>query len=298
MFEHDELGQQDETMKCANLLRAMEIEEEEEPDGESVVDLSGEATEDDDICNLPEEWIFEISEGQANLNSEAPQENTMVVDLDLLSMGEVKSSKYTNIGVLESDDGGSSITLMNQEQESQEQTQVEQKKGKGKKQTQWGPTIPLRRSSRHTEDGRPMMEKAQEAKRKWNLDDKTGKNTKISKPHLISVAMEIGLANLDGNPDEIDAMLELDSSRHAASQVNCKFSGCDSRHDIGRSKLFDANAGSSQVVSSKNDDASTSYDSASLDDKSIQNGNSEAAKLDQGGGWSVVGKKKRKKTKK
>jgi hypothetical protein len=33
---------------------------------------------------------------------------------------------------------------------------------------QWGPIVAERRSKRHVEDGRTMLEKSQDAKRKWN----------------------------------------------------------------------------------------------------------------------------------
>lgn len=80
-----------------------------------------------------------------------------------------------------------------------------------------------------------MMEKAQKAKRKWNLDDKTGKakNTKISKPLLLSVAKEVGLELLDGNPDSVEIMLELDNSRNTVSKASCKVPNCDVAHNIG-----------------------------------------------------------------
>jgi hypothetical protein len=53
-----------------------------------------------------------------------------------------------------------------------------QKGKKGGKKPKWGPVIPLRRSSRNVDNGKLMMGKAQEAKRKWNLDDRTGIPTK------------------------------------------------------------------------------------------------------------------------
>jgi hypothetical protein len=160
------------------------------------------------------------------------KEVAMEVDLDLSSFGEERSSNSTSHSLVGSGEEGSKITLMTRDNRNQDQEQIEQRKGKGKKKNQWGPTIPLRRSSRHTKDERLMMEKAQDAKRKWNLDDKTGKNTNISKPLLINVAKEIGLVNLDGNPEDIDSMLDLDSSRTAASQLNRKVSSCGSMHGV------------------------------------------------------------------
>jgi uncharacterized protein (UPF0548 family) len=54
---------------------------------------------------------------------------------------------------------------------------------------QWGPNVPVRRSSRNLGTGRNMVGKAMEAKRKWNLEDKAGitNKSKSSKSHLLSI---------------------------------------------------------------------------------------------------------------
>lgn len=78
----------------------------------------------------------------------------------------------------------------------------DQAKAKRSKQKQWGPILPLRRSSKNLDTGKTMLEKAQEAKRKWNLENKAG-NTKISKTLLVNVANEIDVEILDGNPNVV-----------------------------------------------------------------------------------------------
>jgi len=231
LFENEAKDQQEKTLECVNLLRAMGLDEEEDPEGGTEAELVLGDKEDEATCQLLEEWVFEITEERVGLGSVALKEVDMEVDLDLSSFGEERSSNSTSHSLVGSGEEGSKITLMTQDKRNQDQEQIEQRKGKGKK-NQWGPTIPLRRISRHTKDARLMMEKAQDAKRKWNLDDKTGKNTKISKPLLIYVAKEIGLVNLDGNPEDIDSMLDLDSSRTAASQLNRKVSSCGSMHGV------------------------------------------------------------------
>ena len=72
-----------------------------------------------------------------------------------------------------------------------------------------------------------MMDKAQEAKRKWNLDDKTGKTSKISKPLLLFVAKDIGLEVMDGDPNLVECMIQLDCSRNADSKLICKHPSCN-----------------------------------------------------------------------
>lgn len=73
---------------------------------------------------------------------------------------------------------------------------------KGKK--VWGPDIPTRRSKRGTDDGRTMLEKAQDLKRKHALEVKGGMK-QTSKPisikdSLITIAAEFGIISKDGNP--------------------------------------------------------------------------------------------------
>jgi hypothetical protein len=180
--------------------------------------------EDEETCNLSEEWVFEFSkEGEENMKMSLLGAG-MAIDVDLSTNGGGRSSNSTiNSPIIIEDEESNNTQPAQLEIARQEQAEVAQKGKKGNKQIQWGPVIPLRRSARHAEDGRIMMEKAQEAKRKWNLDDKTGnkKPTNLSKNHLLSIAKEISLVGMDENPNLVDDMLDLDSSRTAASRINC-----------------------------------------------------------------------------
>lgn len=130
-----------------------------------------------------------------------------------------------------------------------------------------------------------MVEKAQEVKRKWNLDDKTGKitkNSKISKPLLISVAKDIGLDFLDGNPYYVETMVELECSRTAASKLNCSLQGCNNTISLGQTDKTEITSSSTISQSPVNN---------------CQDGNPDIQKTDQEMGWSKVENRKKDKKK-
>jgi hypothetical protein len=85
---------------------------------------------------------------------------------------------------------------------------------------------------------------------------------------------------MDGNPNLVEDMLDLDSSRTAASRINCTVSNCNT-------SLLERNA--------------TYIDSSNRIPQSLvqecQNGNSDTSKANQEGGWSTVGPRKIKKRK-
>jgi hypothetical protein len=93
--------------------------------------------------------------------------------------------------------------------------------------------IPSRRSSRLIDNGKAVIENAQEFKRKWNLEDNICKHMKPPKSHVVSkdlllaVAKDIGIGIEDGNPI-IDKMIELDTSRIADMSSRCSNLGCSS----------------------------------------------------------------------
>lgn len=60
-FEVD-LSEPSETIECINLLKAMELEEDiEEEKEEEMLDSSMEVNlEDDEMLNLPKEWIYDL----------------------------------------------------------------------------------------------------------------------------------------------------------------------------------------------------------------------------------------------
>jgi hypothetical protein len=89
-------------------------------------------------------------------------------------------------------------------------------KKRGKK-NQWGPNVTLRRSSRNADDGRTILDKAQEFKRKWNLESNAGINAKaqnhVSKALLVFVAKDLNAVGVDGNPQVLDRTIALDRQR-------------------------------------------------------------------------------------
>lgn len=79
-----------------------------------------------------------------------------------------------------------------------------------------------------------------ESKRKWNLDGQTGmtsKNPKLNSAHLLSVAKDIGITVVDGNPNIVNDMLQLDSSRMSARELSCDIGSCDKNKDKGKSAI-------------------------------------------------------------
>jgi hypothetical protein len=67
------------------------------------------------------------------------------------------------------------------------------------------------------------MDKAQEFKRKWTLEGNTGKTSKshnnTSKSKLLSVANELDIVGVDGNPQVLDRMISLDNQRSLDRKV-------------------------------------------------------------------------------
>jgi hypothetical protein len=115
--------------------------------------------------------------------------------------------------------------------EIQRQQEGQAKPKKTSTKQQWGPTIPIRRSSRLIDNGKTVEANAQDFKRKWNLEENKGishtanKIPSVSKSLLISVAKDIGIEVEDGNPI-LDKMIDLDNSRVSDSTVACKHKNC------------------------------------------------------------------------
>ena len=150
----------------------------------------------------------------------------------------------------------------------------------------WGPVMPLRRSSRRVDDGKKVMECAQEFKRKWYLEDNAGISKKPTKPHpvsknlLLSVAKDIGIDIEDGHP-VLDKMVQLDLDRMGEMFSKGSHASCSSKADT--SSL------GSQVNSNNMDgDINTP-------EKSDQDGNPDLSKEDQELGWSKVGPRRKNK---
>lgn len=60
-FDLDDLGDQTQTMECAKLLGAMELDEEEDVEEEIDLTLDSMIQDDDETSQLPEEWVFDLT---------------------------------------------------------------------------------------------------------------------------------------------------------------------------------------------------------------------------------------------
>lgn len=213
LFQDEVLNQQLETcstLACARLLSAMELEEEEEEDLEENMetDLEQLDEEDRESCHLPEQWVYDLSEERVRNKGVYHKPDAVVIDLELSDKEEIATNSVLELTATEEEESINTqpsqvqIETSTRDQQLQKkgvlelsategeesintqpsQVQIEaatgeqelQKKGAANKKAKWGPVLPLRRSTRHLEDGKTMMDKAQEAKRKWNLDDNTG----------------------------------------------------------------------------------------------------------------------------
>jgi len=284
LFDDLEVGSQNETMKCVELLKAMELDEDDEGVGDEMgFTLHSEIQEDDESYQLLEEWVFYLieqrQESQVTVSNLGSENN----------LGQINPVRNEDtepsVQAMTAEDNRSFSTANSTETVlDMQKMETELQKGKkGGKKPKWGPVIPLRRSSRNVDNGKLMMGKAQEAKRKWNLDDRTGiptKNSKVSKPLLLSVAKDIGLEILDGDPDLVECMVQLDCSRNADSKLNCTHTSCSK--SLSPSKECLADPGSS------------SRENQNLD-LYCQDGNADNQETDQEAGWSKVGPKKKSK---
>jgi hypothetical protein len=273
-FDLDEMGDQIQTMECANLLGAMELDEEEAVAEEIDLPVESMVQDDEESSQLPEEWVFDLTEQRKEFQVGLSESglNPLVGD------GRGKATPLVH----KDTEGGREEPIYNisSDEDSNKETQLKklQKGKKGGKKQQWGPIMPVRRSSRNMDNGRTMLEKAQETKRKWNLDDNSGNSSKISKPLLISVAKDIGLDIGDGDPKLLDGMVQLDCGRIANSKHICKHPSCCKELPPGKEPILDVPSSSTNVQSNNSAE---------------QNGNSEPAVDESELGWSMVGPKKK-----
>jgi hypothetical protein len=160
---------------CINLLQAMELEGNENDD-QSLLYGCG---EEDELLTLPEEWTYNET------------------------LGDEGGAEFGNVMVEQSQSVGEGQVSSINEKGGAGQSSKAYSKGK------WGPIMTTRKSSRNANDTRPMMTRAQEAKRKWQETHPKGKTNSdlpfISEHALHAVATAICLVDRDGNPvdDEV-----------------------------------------------------------------------------------------------
>lgn len=302
--------EQNNALECINLLRAMELDEDEVAMESVDMDISlemqpgSEVQDDSENLNLPKEWIYDLS-SQVKASKTDSQSSPMLRHglgqnpelFDHSSDKKEAESSYQSSVLLQNlqspdeTEVGDDFPLLSSQPTFEDLERVKQddqvKKGrKDKKKQQWGPVIPLRRSSRIVDNGGTMMAKAQEAKRKWNLNDNTGKKSYsnvVSANLLLSVAKDIGIDVMDGNPDLLQNMIDLDDSRSKNYKVECKYKDCCRPAEPG---LVVEDSVIASVNNGRSPPNAVRTDSNDLDD------------IDQELGWSKVGPKKkaRKKT--
>lgn len=70
----------------------MELDEEEDPEDDIEAELDPIAEEEKETYQLPEEWVFELTEERNRSTKTNLKEAVMEIDLDLSSNGEERSS--------------------------------------------------------------------------------------------------------------------------------------------------------------------------------------------------------------
>jgi hypothetical protein len=128
----------------------------------------------------------------------------------------------------------SDLDRMDEEEERMTRKNKKKRETGGKK---WGPVVE-RRSKRHVEDGRTVLEKAQDAKRKWN--EKTNAGITKSEPNLVtcddlhSSALFFGIVNKDGNPVNSRVIKEIEYTEIDRNRIysnNCSHELCNKQKE-------------------------------------------------------------------
>lgn len=233
----------------------MELEDDSE-DGEEEEDLFGSnievALDDNEMIHLPDEWVCDLQKNATEYHSSgligrslelvSSQNNVAAkggpglantsYELVLPQNSGVASSEEQTSVILQSSSKGdeNGIGCMDVDLACQEIKKPGWKKG-SKKQQQWESIIPLRRSSRNLDNDKTTLEKAQDIKRKWFLEEDPGikknKPFHICKDNLNSVAKNIGVVIVDDNQVVLDSMVALHKDRVANSKKGCKHKDCN-----------------------------------------------------------------------
>lgn len=219
LFFEDEGSQvQREAWDCATLLEAMEISVEDIEEDE-VEDISLDLLQNDnEQLHLTDAWIYDLQlKKQGSPNRVIKEDRTTVKKL---------VEPKTKLMVTVQSDGLKDMLPESQkisvEDEAQTSDVLQREAKRAGKKQQWGPVLPVRRSSRISDSGKTTLANAQEIKRIWNLNNNSGINKKSqkipsgSKSLLVSVASDIGIVFEDGNP-VVENLVELDDNRRKES---------------------------------------------------------------------------------
>lgn len=176
-FERTDNYKETNAFDCLSLLRDMELDDEEELEEESEEMLTEEPVllEEEEKSNLPDEWIYSLSEENRGKSSGLTDSTILEETGSLDYLGQTLREGANKLIF----PGSSEVELSNSQTTTAETTVTDLTTAKGKEATgkkvnNWGPIIATRRSTRNSSNGVPVMDKAQEAKRKWNLDNNTG----------------------------------------------------------------------------------------------------------------------------
>jgi hypothetical protein len=168
----------------------MEINEHEEGENQ---DNSGEKEE---MLTLPEEWVYPTA------SLDAMEDNSRNQDDHTRGHNEKSTADRMD-------------NTLQEQAETNSKKQEQAKTGGKAIKKKWGPIIVERRSNRYVEDGKTVLEKAQEVKRKWDEEDIIGKIKQkplhISFDDLNNVVVVIGIVDKDGNPISSKVVREIEA---------------------------------------------------------------------------------------
>lgn len=183
---------------CINVLRAMELDDKE--DEEDMDEDKQNKDEEQEQTTLPEEWVYARNQGGEKRNQLEGEQTAQ----------DKNPEEKTD-------------TLMREEQSKGKEERNNQK-------TRWGSVQAERRSSRLQQDDRTTVEKAQQLKRKVNMEDNPGKTIISSKNltsnYLLSVAKSVDIEINTNNSSFINNILELDEGRKQNFLENCNIQEC------------------------------------------------------------------------
>lgn len=216
-FLEDKTGCDDEQTKCTSLLRAMELDSSDDEEDGIQQDLLSNQREDEEMLTLPKEWVDHLVSKRSEGNLEG-----MIVDSQEIESGAEE--------LISKEDEEQQCTQPSVEEVARclNQNVAEERPKKNKNQV-WGPILAPRKSKRLCEDGKSMLQKAQENKKKQNLDGCQGKKSKtlcqFDSSTLSDIANVIGVVAKDGHPfnqNLLDSMIDLDQQRGVNHEKLCK----------------------------------------------------------------------------
>lgn len=88
-------------MECAELLKAMELDEEEEVEDETEMTLDSMIQDDDDSCQLPEEWVFDLAEQRKESQGGSLRNSMIGIELELLAKEGEENSETMEHNLVE-----------------------------------------------------------------------------------------------------------------------------------------------------------------------------------------------------